>query len=359
MIRSPSGRTRPPKRSVLDAPSMARSRQSTRQVTPSWRATTAAWAVRAPVAVRKPWHTWRGRQCRRSMPPGVPARPARPPRGAARRSRRSGRRAPRPRRCSPGWRVAIGRTSMSGLSLTRRISSRSKSDRRSRAVVWSMIPSSTRSQAICSAAQAAGLAARVCSIQSLASSTVNSKSCTSPKLSSSVRRTRCSSCANPGIASTRRSGSSGAVTARHHVLSLAVEEEVDVEPVLATGGVTGEPHPGARRAPGVAEHHGLHGHRRPPQVGKVAEAPVLDGSRGVPRPQHRLHRAEQLIHGLLRERTTHLDPIDLLVTGDQLAQCGNVELADDGCPLSAQEVVEHCLERCGSAALHDERRTTG
>ena len=90
--------------------------------------------------------------------------------------------------------------------------------------------------------------------------------------------------------------------AGHHVLALCVHEEVAIGTVVAGGCVAGEPHTGARCVVAIAEHHRLDIHRGSKVVRDLLPHPVRHSSRSVPRTEHRLDRAVQLLARILRER---------------------------------------------------------
>ena len=167
-----------------------------------------------------------------------------------------------------------------------------------------MRPSSTRSHAIRNAASGVRLALRVCSIHSVPFSTVNSKSWASWKSASSRLRTCWSWWASPGTAAMSAVGVTRGVATGHDVLALGVEEEVDVEAVLSGGRVPREADARSGVDPHVAEHHRLDDHRRPGPVVEPRQPAIVDGSGCGPGPQHRLDRAAQLVHRILRERMT-------------------------------------------------------
>ncbi len=112
----------------------------------------------------------------------------------------------------------------------------------------------------------------------------------------------------------------GIADAGHHVLALGVDQEVAVLPHLASGRVACEADPGSRVVVPVAEHHGLHVDGRSQVVGDPLADPVGDGTRAVPRREHRLDRATELLVGILGERLAGVALHDLLIGVDQIVQ---------------------------------------
>ena len=87
----------------------------------------------------------------------------------------------------------------------------------------------------------------------------------------------------------------------HHVLALAVEDEIHIEAAHAGRRVAGEADARARGAAGIAEHHRLHRHRRAGLVGEPVQAAVGGGLRRIPRAEHRHRRRQQLRRAARRE----------------------------------------------------------
>ena len=80
-----------------------------------------------------------------------------------------------------------------------------------------------------------------------------------------------------------------------HVLALGIDQELAVEVVLAGGRVAREAHAGARLVAVVAEDHGLHVDRRAPGVGDVVQLAVGDGAVVLPGAEHRDDGAPELL----------------------------------------------------------------
>ena len=79
----------------------------------------------------------------------------------------------------------------------------------------------------------------------------------------------------------------GRADARHHVLALGVHQVLAEEPPLAGARVPGEGHARPRVVAHVAEDHGLDVDRRPPVPRDVVQLPVGDGPRSCPRTRTR------------------------------------------------------------------------
>eukprot|EP00955_Chlamydomonas_euryale_P078191 363104-Chlamydomonas_euryale.AAC.1 len=81
-----------------------------------------------------------------------------------------------------------------------------------------------------------------------------------------------------------------------HVLALRVEQELAEQLALARGRVACETHAGAgilHRA--VAKHHGLHVDGCALESGDLMKGAILDGTRGLPRAEHRVDAHAQLL----------------------------------------------------------------
>ena len=72
--------------------------------------------------------------------------------------------------------------------------------------------------------------------------------------------------------------------------------------MLARRGIAREGNAGGGCLSAIAEHHGLHVHRRAPIVGDVIHAPIGLRARRLPRPEHRADRAPELIAHIVGER---------------------------------------------------------
>ena len=112
----------------------------------------------------------------------------------------------------------------------------------------------------------------------------------------------------------------GVADAGHDVLALGVHEEVAVGLVLAGGGVAGEADAGAGVVVAVAEHHRLHVDGGAEVVADALADAVGDGAGAVPRAEHGLDGAAELVGRVLRERRAGLALDDVLVALAQAAQ---------------------------------------
>ena len=98
----------------------------------------------------------------------------------------------------------------------------------------------------------------------------------------------------------------GSPHAGHHVLALGVGQKLAEELLLAGGGVAGEGHAGAAVVAHVAEGHGLDVDGGAPGVGDVVVAAVDVGPGVVPRAEHGLDGAHELLLGIGGEVLPHL-----------------------------------------------------
>ena len=108
-------------------------------------------------------------------------------------------------------------------------------------------------------------------------------------------------------------GHGGADTG-HHVLALGVGQKLAEELLLAGGGAAGKGHAGAAVIAHVAEGHHLHVDSGAPGIGDLVHAAVHVGAGVVPRAEHGLDGAHQLLLGVGGEVSADL----LLVLGLEL-----------------------------------------
>ena len=163
----------------------------------------------------------------------------------------------------------------------------------------SIRPSSTISTAILMAARAVRLPSRVCSIQSLRFSIVNSTSCISRKWLSSF------------IANARELGEGfrqvplqvldgqGVADAGHHVFALGVEQIIAVEFLVPVDRVAGEGHPGPAVVAQVAEDHRLNVDGGAQVVANTGGVAVIDGPLAEPTVENSPGGHFQLLEGVL------------------------------------------------------------
>ncbi len=112
----------------------------------------------------------------------------------------------------------------------------------------------------------------------------------------------------------------GVADTGHHVLALGVDQKVAVFALGAGGRVAGEADPGAGMIVAVAEDHGLDVDRGAEVMRDALPHPVGDGPGAVPRLEHRLDGAPQLIAGLLGKGMTGDDLHHPLVRLTQVGQ---------------------------------------
>ena len=90
----------------------------------------------------------------------------------------------------------------------------------------------------------------------------------------------------------------GGAHAGHHVFALGVGQELAHELLLAGGGVAGKGHAGAAVVAHVAKGHHLYVNGGAPAVGDLVLHAVVVGAGVVPRAEHGLHSAHQLLLGV-------------------------------------------------------------
>ena len=90
----------------------------------------------------------------------------------------------------------------------------------------------------------------------------------------------------------------GGTDAGHHVLALGVGQKLAEQGLLASGGVTGKGHAGAAVVAHVAEGHHLDVDSGAPGIGDLVHHTVDVGAGVVPRTEHGLHGAHQLLLGV-------------------------------------------------------------
>ena len=145
----------------------------------------------------------------------------------------------------------------------------------------------------------------------------------------------------------------GVADAGHHVLSLGVDQEVAVGPVLAGGRVAGEADAGAGALVAVAEHHGLDVDRGAQVVADLLAHPVGHGAGRVPRAEHRLDGTAQLTARVLRERLAAARLHDRLEVVAQRHQRLGRDVGVGGAADGLTGRVERRVERLGLDAEHD------
>ena len=128
--------------------------------------------------------------------------------------------------------------------------------------------------------------------------------------------------------------------AGYHVLALRVGQEFTEQIFFAARRVAGEHHPGAAILAAIAEHHGLHVHRRAPVVGNALQAAVGRGAVVVPGGEHGADAEPQLIPRPVRKSPPGHVLHPRLHDGDEVAQRLGAELAVAGHPLLRLGLVE-------------------
>ena len=148
-----------------------------------------------------------------------------------------------------------------------------------------------------------------------------------------------------GKAMAQRRQRLGIANAGHHVLTLRVGQELAEQVLLAARRVAGEHHPGAGVLAAVAEHHGLHVHRRAPVVGNAVQAAVGGGAVVVPGGEHGVDAEAQLIPRPVRKSPPGGVLHPRLHDGDEVAQRLGTQVAVVRHPLLCLGFVEQRFER--------------
>ncbi len=143
--------------------------------------------------------------------------------------------------------------------------------------------------------------------------------------------------------------------ARHHVLTLRVDQELAVELALAGGGIAGERYTGRGRLAHIAEHHGLDVDGGAPGFRDVVQAAVSHRTRIHPGREHRADRAPQLLVRILREILAGLARHGFLVLADQFDPVVAGEISVERIALAILEGVEDVLEVMMLEAEHHVR----
>ena len=149
----------------------------------------------------------------------------------------------------------------------------------------------------------------------------------------------------------------GVPDAGNHVFALGAGEVVAIDRPSAGGRVSGEADPGAGVLTQVAEHHHLDIGRCSQIVWYRVDAPVLDGSFGVPGMEHRLDRPFQLLDWVLGELTRAVLLDDGLEPPGGRLQITGAELGivDDArrFPQLGQNILElRCIDPEDDVAIH-------
>ncbi|CCX36754.1 uncharacterized protein BN452_00773 [Clostridium sp. CAG:1013] len=90
----------------------------------------------------------------------------------------------------------------------------------------------------------------------------------------------------------------GGTDTGHHVFALGVGQELTEQLLLTSGGAAGEGHAGAAIVAHVTEGHHLHVDSGAPGIGDLVHAAIHIGAGVVPRTEHSLHSAHELLFGI-------------------------------------------------------------
>ena len=112
----------------------------------------------------------------------------------------------------------------------------------------------------------------------------------------------------------------GVADTSNHIFTLSVDQIVTVGLVLATGGITGEAHSGARVVVTVTKDHGLHIDRSTKVVRDALAVAIGEGTRAVPGFEDCFNSAQKLSGWVLREGLAGVLLDDGLVVLDQLLE---------------------------------------
>ena len=145
----------------------------------------------------------------------------------------------------------------------------------------------------------------------------------------------------------------GVANARNNVFALGVDEKVTVRLVLARGRVTSEPDACTRVAVAVTEHHCLNVDRSAEIVADLFAHAVSDRACSIPRTEHGLDSAAQLLGWLLGKFSADFGFDNALVCFAKRLQCSgrNIGVIRDARQLLG--LLERMLELGAIDAEHN------
>ena len=147
-------------------------------------------------------------------------------------------------------------------------------------------------------------------------------------------------------------GVAGAMAPGDHVLALAVEEEIDVQAVLAGRRVARERDPGARGAARVAEYHALHRHRGADARVDAVQPPVGLRAVALPGAEHGRDRGVELGARVLGEALAGRLLEDREKSPRQRRERAEIELARMREARGCHRVGDRLVERRRVGAVH-------
>ncbi|EXI69779.1 MAG: hypothetical protein AW08_00272 [Candidatus Accumulibacter adjunctus] len=143
------------------------------------------------------------------------------------------------------------------------------------------------------------------------------------------------------------------VPARDDVLTLGVEQEIQVQFAGPGRRVAGKGDTGAGHPPGVAENHPLHRHRGARRIVDVVRPAVADGFLGLPRTNHRHGCLFELQHRVLWKRRAGEFLEECEIVAGQRGETAKVDLARAAGPAGAHAFLDTTGEGAGRALVHD------
>ena len=115
--------------------------------------------------------------------------------------------------------------------------------------------------------------------------------------------------------------------AGHDILALGIHQIFAVKFIFPGRGAAGKGHAGAAIVAHIAKDHGLHVDRRAQGGRDIVELAVIVGARRIPRTEHRLDGADQLLFRVLREGLARRLFIQALIGFDQFHQAFGAQVA--------------------------------
>ena len=137
------------------------------------------------------------------------------------------------------------------------------------------------------------------------------------------------------------------------IFALRIDEEFAVKFFLASGRIAREGDAGGRGLAHIAEHHGLHIHRRAPVFRNIVQAAIGVGALVHPGAEHRANGAPELLVRILREVVAQLVLDAFFVELDQFGPIVGFQIGIEAVALALLMDVEQFLEMLAADAEHD------